>query len=166
MRDSLFSKPDTHITQESDLSITLEPKSIKFRFAFTIVNNNSKHIDTIKSLAARLVRIDQPASKPLLSSGEANFEFTAEKAQIQKHLAVTATPRAIDSYVEFFLSDEDRRKLLTPQSRWQLIGELTGDDQQSHHVKYCFDISQDDVDAMFSSQESQSVTIRNAFCEE
>lgn len=165
--DSLYSRPDTNLTQEPSLSMTYDPKTklIQFGFDFTI-SNNGKRKDTIQSLSARLKRIDFNTSTDLLSFGDNDFHFSEKNGKIPSHFPITeSNPREINCLLSTYLDDQSKGGFLIPKSRWQLVVDLTGEFEKKNSLTYCFDISQDDIDDLFNSQQLKTSQINNPNCE-
>lgn len=165
--DSVHSRPDTKITPESSLSMTYDPKSksIQFGFGFTI-SNDGKRKDTIQTISARLKRIDYDTSNDLISFGDNDFVFSEKNGRIPNHFPITeSNPREIDCMLTAYLADQIKGDFLIPKSRWQLVVDLTGEYGKKNSIAYCFDISQDDLDDLFKSQQQKTSQMNNPNCE-
>jgi hypothetical protein len=165
--ESFFARPETSVTSESTLAMTYDPttKMLQFGFGFTI-SNNGKRKDTVQSLSAILKRIDFDKSSDLLTLGDNDFEFSENKRKIPNHFPISeSTPREIDAFAKTYLDEQTKSAFLLPKSRWQLLITLNEEYGQKSLLKYCFDISQDDIDEIFNSQEEKTSQIRNPNCE-
>jgi outer membrane murein-binding lipoprotein Lpp len=165
--ESYFARPETTVAPESSLLLTYNPTTriIGFGFAFTIANNG-KRKDTIQGLSARLKRIDRDSSSDLLTLGDNDFEFSEKNVKIPHHFSVSESmPREVDGSVKAYLDEQLRSGFLLPKSRWLLDVVLTGEYGHSISMKYCFDVSQDDIEQILKGTELFSSSMKDPNCE-
>jgi len=137
------SRPNTHLTPESYILLSYEPKAkmLSFRSDFTISNTGSR-LDTITRAGATIKQMESDVA-PLLSFGDMEVSFLDNKAEISRRFTVPKdSTRALTYQVTRYLADDKRQAFLVPKSRWQFVVELEDEFEKTYQLTYCFDVSQ------------------------
>lgn len=163
--DRIHSRPNTHVTPESTLLLSYDPKTklISFSSDFTI-SNTGERLDTIKNIGATLQRIDY-TSNPLISFEDTNFAIFENNAKVTNRFPVNKeATRSLTCLMGHYLSDDKKTSMFQPKSQWRLTLEFTGEYQSKYPIQYCFDISQGMVDEFGAAKDKITKRLLSPWC--
>jgi hypothetical protein len=149
--DRALSKPDTKLHQVDEMALSFDPlsKSIKFEFDFKIKNSGSEE-DAIVEATAELDAPSTP-SNPLITIDNREILFYENGEALKKPFAVTkGWSGPFLCVIESYISDV-KRQSLEQTGAFKLIVKLTGDDGKTHIKRFCFDLTDDNVNDLFRS---------------